>query len=106
MAKYLIAATYTSEGVAGLARDGGTARRNAVETMVRDIGGRVESFYFALGETDAFVVLDLPDNVTASALSLAANKSGAVKLTTTPLLTTEEVDQAIKKSVNYRAPGS
>src|SRR5215470_10965763 len=105
MAKYLVAATYNAEGAAGLARDGGTGRRNAVETMVRDIGGRVESFYFALGETDAYVILDLPDNVTASALSLAVNRSGAVKLTTTPLLTTDEVDQAIRQSINYRAPG-
>lgn len=106
MPKYLVRANYKADGVKGLLKDGGTARRNAVEQMAAGFGGRVEAFYFAFGDTDAFVVVDAPDNVTAAAVALAVNSSGAVTATTTPLLTPEEVDQATKKSVKYRAPGA
>src|SRR5437016_5495347 len=106
MPKYLIQASYTSQGVAGLTREGGSGRRETVESMVRGLGGKLESFYFAFGDIDAYVVVDIPDNVTAAALALAVNRSGAVKTTTVPLMTVEEVDQAVKKTVSYRAPGS
>ena len=106
MPKYLIAANYTAEGAKGLARDGGSGRRAAVETMIAGLGGKVESFYFAFGDVDAYVICDLPDNQTAAAISLATSQSGAVKITTVPLMTVEEIDQAVKKNVSYRAPGS
>jgi len=49
--------------------------------------------------------VDLPSNVDASALSLAANASGAVESRTTVLITPEEIDQATKKTVNFHPPG-
>ena len=106
MPKFLVRANYKAEGLKGIMKDGGTARRSAVEQMAAGFGGRVEAFYFAFGDTDAFVIVDAPDNVTAAAVALAVNTSGAVTATTTPLLTPEEIDQATKKSVKYRAPGS
>lgn len=105
MPKYLIQANYKPEGVKGLLREGGTGRRKAVEQMTAAFGGRVEAFYFAFGDKDVFVVVDAPDNVSAAAVALAVNASGMVSTTTTPLLTPEEVDEATKKSVKYRAPG-
>ena len=105
MSKYLIQASYTKEGTQGLIKDGGTKRRAAVEAVMKELGGRVEAFYFAFGDSDAFIIVDGPDNVTAAAVSLTVNASGAVSLRTTPLLTPEEIDQATKKSVSYRAPG-
>ena len=105
MPKFLITAKYKPEGLKGLMKEGGTGRRKAVEQMAAGFGGRVESFYYAFGEADAYVVVDAPDNITAAAVALAVNASGAVSLTTTPLMTPEEVDQATKKSVTYRAPG-
>jgi uncharacterized protein with GYD domain len=65
----------------------------------------VEAFYFAFGDDDVYVLSDVPDNVTVTAISLAVNASGAVKVKTTVLLTPEEVDQAAKMTVNYRPPG-
>jgi len=106
MAKFLITASYTEAGAKGLLKEGGTSRRAAVEKIVQAAGGRLESFYFAYGETDAFVVCDMPDAASAIALSLNVSASGAVKLSTTPLITVEEIDAACKKSVAYRAPGS
>jgi uncharacterized protein with GYD domain len=105
MPKFLIRANYKPEGLKGLMKDGGTGRRKAVEQMAAGFGGKVETFYFAFGDTDAVLIVDAPDNVTAAAVALAVNASGLVTTITTPLLTPEEVDQATKKSVIYRAPG-
>jgi len=106
MAKFLVKASYTPEGVKGLLRSGGTARRQAVEKTVNDMGGKLEAFYFAFGDSDAFVIVSLPDSTTAAALALNINTSLLVSVTTTALLDPEDVDAAVKMSVNYRAPGS
>ena len=105
MAKYLLEASYTAEGVKGLAKEGGSSRRKKVEKMIRAVDGRLEAFYYAFGTTDAYLIVDVPDAVTAAALSLAVNQSGAVQLKTHVLLTPEEMDQATKKIVKYKAPG-
>jgi len=105
MSKYLIQASYTAEGAKGLMKAGGTARRAAVQKMVQGLGGRVEAFYFAFGENDAYVILDLADNLTAAAISLAVTSTGAVGTKTTVLLTAEEIDQAAKSPVDYQPPG-
>ena len=106
MAKYLIVASYTSPGIKGVIAKGGTARREAVEKMAADLGGHVESFYFAFGEGDAFVTAELPDNAAAAAVGLAVGASGMATVRTTVLLTPEEIDRAATISVNYAPPGS
>lgn len=105
MSKYLIKVSYTAEGAKGLLKDGGTKRRAVAEQALKSAGGRMEAFYFAFGETDVFVIVDAPDHATVSAASLAINASGAVHTETVVLLTPEEIDQAAKKTVTYRAPG-
>jgi uncharacterized protein with GYD domain len=106
MPKFLIKASYTTEGAKGLIKEGGSARRAAVQKIIEGLGGKVEAFYFAYGEDDALVIVDLPDAASGLALSLAVNASGAVRVSTTPLITVEEMDAASKKSVAYRAPGA
>ena len=106
MARYLIRASYTAEGVKGLLKEGGTGRRAAVEKLVGGLGGKLEAFYYALGEDDAYVIAELPGNVDAAAISLTVAASGAVTLGTVVLLTPEEIDEAAKKSVGYRPPGA
>ena len=106
MAKYLIEASYTMAGTKGLiAGGGGSARRKAVQDMMQGLGGKVEAFYYAFGNVDAYVIVDAPDNVTAAAVSLAVNSGGGATVKTIPLVTVEEMDQAAKKTVHYRAPG-
>ena len=105
MPKYLFQANYTAEGAKGILKDGGTGRRAAVEKAVSGLGGRLESFYFAFGGTDAYVIVEMPDNTTAAAIALAVAQSGKASANTTVLLTPEEVDAATKKSVAYRGPG-
>jgi uncharacterized protein with GYD domain len=109
MPKYLIQASYVGEGVAGLLKEGGSERRKASEQVVEALGGRVEAMYYAFGETDLFSIVDLPDNVSAATCSLLVNASGRVKVSYTPLMTPEEIDQAAERgrqiSAAYRAPG-
>ena len=106
MAKYLIKASYTVEGTKGLLKEGGSSRRAVVEKMIQGLGGKLETFYYGFGEPDVFAVIDVPDATTAAAVSLAINSKGAVQVSTTALITPEEIDEACKKSVAYRAPGT
>jgi uncharacterized protein with GYD domain len=105
MPKYLIQANYVGEGLKGLLKEGGSSRRATIEKLLGSVGGRVEAFYYAFGDTDAFVIVDLPDNVTAAALSLTINATATVTVKVTALLPPEEIDAAAKKTLAYRPPG-
>ncbi|MCP5114139.1 MAG: GYD domain-containing protein [bacterium] len=105
MAKYLYQASYTTQGAKGLLKDGGSRRREAIERMTAALGGSVEAFYYAFGTDDVCLIVDVPDNVTAAAASLAVSAAGAVSIRTTVLLTPEEIDAAAQKTVAYQAPG-
>ena len=133
MAKYLAQISYTAEGAKGLLKEGGTKRLEAVEQLtkelrttsepvqppvlmsfcsmealdhlVKGVGGTLEAFYYAFGDHDLIIIADLPDNASAAALSLVVSASGASKVKTTVLLTPVEIDQATKKSFHYRPPG-
>ncbi len=105
MPKYFIQGRYTSEGVKGLMAEGGTARLAAGTAACESVGGTVESFYFAYGDTDVIGICDFPDAASAAAVSMLINTSGAISVTLTPLITAEELDAASSKTPAYRAPG-
>jgi uncharacterized protein with GYD domain len=100
MPKYLIEASYTLEGVKGVQSSGGTSRRDAIAALAESVGGRLESLYFAFGDRDVYVIVDLPDNESAAAVALIVNSAGGVPVRTVVLLTPEEVDAAAKRSVD------
>jgi uncharacterized protein with GYD domain len=106
MAKYLISASYSSDGVKGLLADGGTKRKKVIEGLVSGLGGTLESLYYAFGSDDVHIIIDMPDNVAMTAIVLAATSTGAIaNLTTTVLITPEEIDEAAQITVNYTPPG-
>jgi uncharacterized protein with GYD domain len=105
MAKYLLRASYSAEGAKGLLKDGGSKRASTIEATIKAAGGTLEAFYFAFGEDDVYVIADLPDHATVTAIALTTSASGAVRISTTVLLTPQEVDAAAKKSVSYTPPG-
>jgi len=105
MAKYLVTGSYTSEGLKGLLKEGGSGRRKAVEAAVKAMGGHLEAYYFAFGDNDVFTIVDVPDNVTAAALAIGISSTGTVGTKTTVLLTAEEIDQAAKKTLSFRPAG-
>jgi uncharacterized protein with GYD domain len=106
MPKFLFEASYTLDGVRGVRSAGGSSRRDAVAQVAESVGGELESFYFAFGDSDAHVIVDLPDNESATAVALTVNASGGATVKTTVLLTPEEVDAAAQRSVDYRPPGA
>jgi uncharacterized protein with GYD domain len=103
--KYLWKASYTKAGVKGVAAEGGSARVEAVRKTAESVGGSVEAFYFAFGEADVYVIVDLPNNEAATAAAMAVNSSDAVSVQTVALITPEEVDAAAKRNVDYRPAG-
>jgi uncharacterized protein with GYD domain len=106
MAKFLITGAYTTEGAKGLLVEGGSGRKAVIEKALKDLGGKLEAMYYAYGDTDVILIADVPDAVSGLSLSLAANASGTIKVTTTPLITVEEIDAACKRSVAYRGAGA
>ena len=106
MAKYLWQVSYTTEGLKGLVKEGGSSRAAAIRTLTESRGGTLEAFYFAFGDDDVYLIADLPSNVEASAVALAVGASGAARIKTVVLLSPEDVDAATKVDVGYRAPGA
>jgi uncharacterized protein with GYD domain len=105
MPKFLIQARYTTDGIKGLVGDSASGRRADVQAAVKAVGGTLEAFYFTFGDDDVVCILDLPSNIAAAAIAVTTSGSGAVRIRTTPLLTVEEVDQALEIQTQYRAPG-
>ena len=105
MAKYLYQVSYVGEGIKGLVKEGGSSRRDVAKKAVKSLGGKVEAFYFAFGDFDAYMIVDMPDHASATSLALTVNASGAVAVKTVVLVSPEEVDAATKKKMTYRAPG-
>src|SRR5438552_17983287 len=106
MGRFMFQASYSADGIKGVLKDGGTGRRTAVEAAVKSLGGKLEGFYYAFGETDVYVMVDGIDNPTAAAFSMGVGSTGSLsRLRTTVLMTPEEIDQAGKKRRAYRALG-
>jgi uncharacterized protein with GYD domain len=105
MSKYLFQGSYTDNGLKGLMKDGGSKRVEVTRKAIESLGGKMETYYFALGEKDFFIIFEAPDNIKAIAGSLIANASGTVKGNITVLLSPEEVDLAVKQSMDWKAPG-
>ena len=106
MSKYMFTANYTADGVKGLQKAGAASRVAAISDMCQGLGGSLESFHFAFGESDAFVICDLPDDTAAAAAAFTVGASAATTVVTTKLLTVEEADAALGRSVAYRPPGN
>jgi uncharacterized protein with GYD domain len=106
MAKYLLKVNYTLDGLKGVLAEGGSARRKAAEAAASSVGGSIESFYFAFGATDVFVIADFPDNTAAAALAMTVSAGGGATVETVVLLTPDEADAAVAKKVGYTPPGA
>jgi uncharacterized protein with GYD domain len=106
MSKYLLEVKYTLEGTRGVRAHGGSARVAAATELIESVGGKLECFYFAFGETDVYVVADFPDNVSAAAAAQAVSAGGGATARTVVLLTAAEVDAATSKTTTYRPPAN
>jgi uncharacterized protein with GYD domain len=105
MPKYLFHGSYTPEGIRGLMEEGGSKRVEAAQQALGSVGGSLDAFYFSFGENDFYIIVDLPDHASTTAISFVGNASGTFRIKTVVLVTPEEVDEAAKKSVEFRPPG-
>jgi len=105
MAKYLAIASYTTDGLRELAAHGASARIEASKKLLAEAGGSVESFYYAFGSDDVYIVCDMPDNVAAAGAAIAAGASGMVVTRMVPLLTADEIDEAVSRNLRLAGPG-
>ncbi|MGR6317560.1 GYD domain-containing protein [Micromonospora soli] len=105
MPTFLLKSTYTAEGFAGLIRDGGTKRAEVVRALVENGGGEMTSIHFAFGAEDTYVLCDLPDHQAAAALAVAVGAAGGLRVQVVPLLSPDEVDEAVKMAPGYAPPG-
>jgi uncharacterized protein with GYD domain len=105
MPKFLFETTYTTDGVRGLMKDKATARRLANEKLLESVDGKLEAFYYTMGERDVIAIVDLPNAEAAAAVSLTGMATGLNRVKTTPLLTVEEVDRALARKLAFRGPG-
>jgi uncharacterized protein with GYD domain len=105
MPKYLLEVNYTLDGIRGVVDKGGSARKSAAQAAAKSVGGKLDVFYFAFGGTDVVTIADLPDNTAAAALALAVTAGGGASVRTVVLLTPDEIDAAVDKTVKYTPPG-
>ena len=105
MPKYLVSVVYTTEGAKGLRTDGGTKREHVVRMALESVGGKLEAFYFTLGDTDAIVIADVPDAAAIAAVSLSVSASGAARCSTAALLSPAEMDHVSDRKTAYKGPG-
>ncbi len=106
MKKYLVKGKYTPEGTKGLIQEGGSSRKTSIEKMLAEMDGKVESFYYAFGEDDVYLIVELPDDISGTAVILKVNATGMVRISMTPLFEPADIDAASKKTVHYMAPGA
>ena len=106
MPKYMWKVSYTADGIRGLVKQGAVDRAAQIGQITAANGGTLEGFYFAFGDTDAYVLADLPGDTTAAAIALAVGGSGAAGIETVKLLTPAEVDAARGIQTGYVPPGA
>ena len=105
MPKYLVQGSYTDQGLKGLLKEGGSKRQAVGQQLAKEMGGKLEAFYFAFGSDDFVIILDLPSNMEMAATAIVAQASGTVKSRVTVLVRLpEDVDQAVQRKVEFRPP--
>jgi len=105
MPHYLQQVAYSPEGWEALVEKPQN-RIEAVRPAIEKLGGKIESAWFAFGDYDVVLIVQMPTNVDAGAIAMAFAAGGACKtVKTTPLLTVEEAVEAMKKAAGagYRA---
>jgi uncharacterized protein with GYD domain len=106
MPHYMFRASYSQAGLQGLIKEGAASRTAVISKLCEGAGGRLVSAFWAFGSDDFISIVELPDNESAAAAALTVGASGVGSITTTVLLTAEQVDAARAKQVPYRAPGA
>jgi uncharacterized protein with GYD domain len=108
MPRYMIQGGYAAEAWAGMVQKP-EDRTGVVRAAAESLGGKLESIYFTFGQDDFVVIVEMPDNVSAAAISIAVGATGRYRnLRTIPLITPDEMVRSLQSAgkVNFRAAGT
>ena len=108
MAKYLLMASYTGEAWAAQVKNPQN-RVELVRPVFERMGGSMELAYGSFGESDIVIIMDMPDNISAAAISIAFAAGGAVtNIKTIPLMEMDDLLAALGKAggAQYSPPSS
>jgi uncharacterized protein with GYD domain len=106
MALYMVQFAYTAEALATMAKNP-QDRSVPSRELIQKMGGQLIGFYSCFGEYDGVAIYEAPDDITATAISMAAVSPGHLKAShTTKLYTVEETIEAMRKasSVTFQGP--
>ena len=107
MAKYMIKASYSPEGIKGVMAKGGSARAEAIEKLASGVGGTVDGVYFSFGSEDLYAIVDAPSHEAMAAIAGTVGQTGALRTyETVVLLTPAQLDEASKMTIDYAPPGN
>jgi uncharacterized protein with GYD domain len=106
MAHYLVHFSQSSETWGKLIKNP-EDRRKAIGAQVEKLGGKLLGYWYTFGKHDGVLILEMPDNIAMVSMLAPIAASGGVRVETTPLLTVEEMQTALKRAdLSYRAPGA
>lgn len=88
MPKYLVHMSYSSASWARMIESPGD-RTTALQRIMESFGGSLDSLHWQLGNQDALAIVDLPDSVSAAALTTVVTKAGAFTSVATHELLTQ-----------------
>lgn len=108
MAQFLYLGKYTTEGRKGIAAEGGSSRRRAVENLAESVGGKLVHFSFAIGDYDLVAIVDVPDTAAGLVAPLLVGSLGIANITTVALVEPSVLDDVAGRisKANYRPPES
>ncbi|CAN5603163.1 hypothetical protein BH23CHL5_BH23CHL5_28570 [soil metagenome] len=96
MQPYLFQVSYTADSW-GKQLKNPANRLDIVKPVIDKAGGKIVCAYYAFGPTDIFLIVDMPDNKAAAALSLAFASGGALlKCEVTALMSVADAQSAMK----------
>jgi uncharacterized protein with GYD domain len=106
MPRYLLKIKYSVDGIAGVRKDGGSARAAVASKLLETVGGRLETFDFAFGDVDAYAVVEAPSNAAVAGAVTVVSAAGGATVETVVLITPAEMDEAVRGKAEYTKPGA
>lgn len=106
MGKYLVIGGYTQQAMAAMLQNP-SDRSAAARQVVESVGGKLESFYWMLGEDDFLAIFEAPDDVSGAAVAVAVSSTGALRnVRTVKLITMDEASKLLQKAkgATYHPP--
>jgi uncharacterized protein with GYD domain len=102
--RYLFRAAFTVDGMQNLQKQSATAFKAGVAKVFDSVGGKLESWYFDYGDSTAYGFVDYPDEIAAATAQASVNAGGFARVTYRPVLSAEDADKALARSVATRPP--